>query len=411
MYKYLYAVGRYKDYQPGFHVVDIAQYYIKDLGKLFSTLYIVMHDSVFNGEIAIQLDRYQLEFESNPTMDIQEWLDTKSQEVLVRSPVIPGKDRLFVNAVRPFTDGYFHYPGDLNLAKDRQEDLFADTAPDILVKHYQYHTGIDYKAIADYGLFTVNGVFYRGVPRSDGLFLVGAGSDYIYAKRDVRLGALNFKQLGKVQTTPVTPEMLYEVKTSGDTRWKIKVNKSMLTGNRTAWLVLNGQLLVDDDIIYQVSGTELMFNPKSFNPMKHYQTYREYTKTPKLADMNKFDKYIKEALTKHNSFLVFIDNPTLGIEVEPLSTFHYPNVLHTENKFPHPVMLENGLFPTVYPKSYGIKQRLLNHDVRIQRNYPIETSGTMAGSSYNSLAMNQGDPGHLPRGYFFKVFGVSFKSA
>lgn len=181
-------------------------------------------------------------------------------------------------------------------------------------------------------------------------------------------------------------------------------------GSKTVWIVVNGQLLVDNDILYQVGANVLMFNPSSFDVMNHFQVYKEYTRTPKLTNMMKFDTYKREALTKGNSFIVVIDNPTVGVEVVPLTTFHYPNVLHTEERFPHPVLLENGLFPTVYPKSYGIKQRLLNHDVRIQKNYPIQTSGTMAGNNYNSLAINQGNPGRLPKGFFFKIFGVTYKS-
>lgn len=411
MYKYLYGVGRRKDYQPGFRVVDIDRFYIKDLGKVFTSLYIVIEDSLYKTKFAIELDTYRLEFENNLTMNIQEWLDTKSQVVLKKAPVTPGNVHKYVKAERLFVDGYFHYPADLNLAKDRQNDLLADTAPDIRIRHYAYDSGVDYRKQVEYSLFVSNGVFYRAVGKDDGIYLVGAGSDYIYSKRDVRIGALNFQKLGKIKTIPITSDMLYKVPTNAGTRWKIKVPDEKLLAGKTHWMVLNGKLVVDPDILYQVSAQELMMDPKSLDVMEHFQTYNEYERTPKLNNMTKFDTYVRDALVMHNSFLVLIDNPTLGVEVTPLTTFHYPNVLHTEERFQHPVMLENGLFPTVYPRSYGIKQRLLNHDVRIKRKYPIQTSGTLAGNNYNAMAINQGDPGHLPKGYFFKIFGVTFESA
>lgn len=93
-----------------------------------------------------------------------------------------------------------------------------------------------------------------------------------------------------------------------------------------------------------------------------------------------------------------------------MTTFNYPNVLHTEERFQHPIVLDNGLFPVPYIKTYGIGQRLLNHDVRISRYYPIQSSGNLAGNPYNSMEINQGDPGVLPRGYLFKISGVTFEA-
>lgn len=407
MYNYLYAVGRYKDYQPGFHVVDISKNYVKDLEKLFSVLYIVIEDKLYNKKITITLDDYRLDFLNNPTFDIQQWLDSKTQIVLKTVDVVPGKDRLFVKLERLFTNGYFHSPGDLNLAKDRQEDLFSDSAPDIRISHYKFINGIDYKKQVDYSLITCNGLFYRTVGRDDGIYVLGAGFDYIQNKKDLRFGALNFEKIGKVKTIPITADILTKLDINGPASWKINLKDYDLS-NKTIWLVLNGQLITDQEMLYQVGEKDLMFKPVAFDAMRHYQVYREFTRTPKLVNMKKMDAYKAEALLAHNSFIVLIDNPTLGIEVSPLTNFHYPNVLHTEERFPHPIVLENGLFPVPYAKTYGIGQRLLNHDIRFLRNYPVQTTGTLDGNLFNSLQVNQGDPGRLPRGFFFKIFGVSF---
>lgn len=409
MYKYLYAVGRYKDYQPGFHVVDIRNYYVKDLGKLFSVLYIVVEDKLYNTKLTITLDDYALEFAADPTNGIQGWLDTKSQVVLKQSKIQPGTDKQYVKLERLFENGYFHYPADLNLAKDRQPDLFVDSAPDVLIKHYKFTTGIDYTKQAQKCLFTVNGVFARGVGRVDGIYLLGAGNDYIEVRKDIRIGALNFEKIGALKTIPITPDMLKDVQTTGATRWKINLPDQDLQ-NKTIWVVVNGQLLTDPDLIYQVGDKDIIVNLGAFDAMSHYQTYKEFTRTPKLTNMTKLDNYKKEALTMANSFVVLIDNPTVGVSVVPLTTFHYPNVLHTEERFPHPVVLENGLFPLPYVKSYGIGQRLLNHDVRIKKVYPIQTAGAMGGNFVNSLDINQGSPGHLPKGYFFKIYGINFET-
>lgn len=409
MYKYIYAVGRMKAYQPGFHVFDISNRLVGDLEKLYSILYMVIEDGLFNNKkVAITLEDYRLEFKLTPGLTIQEWLDTQAQVILKTADVIPGNERKQVKLERLFTNGYFHHPADLNLAKDRQADLLSDSSPDIRLAHYGYKQGIDYKKQAEHALFTCNGVFYRGVGRDDGVYLLGAGNDYIYAKRDIRVGALNFQKVGKLKTIPITDAMVIDVPAGGPARWRLDVTGLDLV-NKTIWIVVNGTLLVDPEMLYQVGTDTLVFNPVSFDAMRHFQTYKEYTRTPKLTNMMKMDTYKREALTAHNSFLVIIDNPTVGVEVVPLTTFNYPNVLHTEERFQFPIVLENGLFPVPYTKTYGIKQRLLNHDVRILRKYPIQSSGILAGNNNNAMNVNQGDPGTLPKGFFFKIFGVTFE--
>lgn len=157
MYTYKYAVGRYKNYRPGYHKVDISEYSVADLEKLFDILYIVVYDSMFKDNVCIALEDYKLSFASTPNLTIQEWLDTKQNDVLTLSKIMPGDKYRYVKLERIFTYGYFHYPANINLANDRQELLTSDGAPDIRVAHYMYQN-IDYRNINSYALFNVNGV-------------------------------------------------------------------------------------------------------------------------------------------------------------------------------------------------------------------------------------------------------------
>lgn len=408
MYTYKYSVGRYRNYRPGYHVVDINGYSVADLDKLFDILYIVIDDSMFNAEVAIKLEDYKTEFAKNPTLDINKWLATQDGKNLIKSDIIPSNEQNYVKLERIFTDGYFHYPGDLNLANDRQEDLLSIAAPDIRVAHYKYQN-IDYTKINDYSLFTVNGVFQRGVARKDGIYLLGAGRDYIEKKNDVRIGALNFQKVGKLKTYPIKKADLIPANTVGAKRWSIKLPVPVT--NKTIWLVVNGQLIVDPELIYQINDNHVMINLNSFDVTNHYLSLGKYTRTPKLTNLTKFDQYKEEALVADNSFIVLIDNPSVGVDVVPLTTFHYPNALHTEERFQHPILLDNGMFPVPYARSYGIKQRLLNHDLRVYNKYPFKTTGTLDGNVILNDAINQGDPGHLNKGYMFKVHALTLRKA
>lgn len=405
MYTYKYSAGRYKNYRPGYHLVDIKGYSVADLEKLFDILYIVVNDSMYNVDISISLEDYKLAFASNPDLDIVGWLATQSENNLKVAEIFPGDSYKYARLERIFTYGYFHYPADLNLANDRQEDLLADSAPDIRIAHYRYQN-IDYSKINSYSLFNVNGTFVRSVARKDGIYLMGVGKDYIANRNDIRVGAINFEKLGKVETIAITNDNLTEVEMDYGKRWEMKLSNLK---DKTIYLVVNGQLLVDQGIVYRVADDRVAIDLTSFDVAHHYLNYKKYTRTPKLTNLTKFDTYKRQALTMHNSFIVLIDNPSLGVEVTPLTTFHFPNALHTEDRFQHPIVLDSGLFPVPYVKTYGIRQRLLTHDLRVYNKYPFMTTGTLDGTVLMNPAVNQGNPGRLSKGWMFKIHGLQLR--
>ena len=403
MYTYKYAVGRYKNYRPGYHKVDISEYSVADLEKLFDILYIVAYDSMFKDNICIALEDYKLSFASTPNLTIQEWLDTKQNDVLTLSKIMPGDKYRYVKLERIFTYGYFHYPANINLANDRQELLTSDGAPDIRVAHYMYQN-IDYRNINSYALFNVNGVFCRSVAKDEGIYLLGVGLDYIKNRRDLRVGALNFQKLGKVKTIPITSDTLQEITTTSNKRWEMKITDSMV--GKTIYMVVNGQLLVDPEMVYRVADDRISIDLTSFDVMHHYFNFGKYTRVPKLTNLTKFDVYKQQALLSDNSFIILVDNPSLGIDVTPMTTFHYPTALHTQEKFQHPVVLDSGMFPVPYIRTYGIGQRLWNHDLRVYNKYPMLTAGNLGGAVVPNDSINPGNPGRLSKGWMFKIHGI-----
>lgn len=404
MYTYKYSVGRYKNYRPGYHIVDISEYSVSDLEKLFDILYIVVHDSMFKDNVSITLESYKLDFSETPSLTIQEWLDTKSSDVLTLSDIMPGDKYRYVKLERIFTYGYFHYPANINLANDRQEQLTSDSAPDIRVTQYMYQN-IDYSKINDYSLFQVNGVFCRSVPKKEGIYLLGAGLDYIQNRKDLRIGALNFQKLGKLKTIPIKADTLEEIQTTSNKRWEMKLDGGQLKG-KTIYIVVNGQLMVDPTIIYRVADDRIVIDLTSFDVTHHYFNYGQYTRVPKLTNLTKFDVYKKQALLADNSFIVLIDNPSVGIDVTPMTTFTYPTVLHTQEKFQHPLIVDSGMFPVPYIKTYGIGQRIWCHDLRVYNKYPMMSTGTLDGNIVPNGEINPGDPGRLMRGWMFKIHGI-----
>lgn len=403
MYTYEYGIGRYRDYRPGAHLVDISKIPLKSLNKYFTILDIVLYDGIYKRNIKITLDHYVGTF-SKLSETIEEWLENNPTIVLDYTLDIPENTKNYALWESLSHKGFYPHPGNINLSNDRQEKLTAEAAPDIRILRDNYDY-TDYGKLADYALFIMNGYFVRAVGNSTGLYLRNAGKDYQANKEDIYVSAINMEKIGKLETIPITSSMLRHDYDSDGRQYFIDMPVNTSLEDKTIWIVFNGQLLTDTDIISKVTPDTLLLNMGNVDAMTHYITYRKRTRTPVWSNQDKDRIYLYNALCADNSFVVLIDNPLVGIDIEPTTTFKYPINHHTNDKFNHPVMLENGLFPYCLRRTYGNEARIINTDISALDRPVINSVGRLSDPSVFT-GKNAGDPGTLPRAYLFKIFGV-----
>lgn len=405
MYTYQYAVGRYRDYQSGFHIVDISLYKLKDLIKIFNLLDIIVYDDFYNRNVKLDLDDYLTIF-SQREDSIIDFLKDNKDNVLKYHLDFFKNEYQYARWESLYHKGFYPHPANHNLANNRESSLTSEAAIDIRLI-YEGREYTDYKKLVDYSLFIMNGCFIRAYGNSDAIYLLEAGLDYQHILQDIYVSAINFEKLGKVTTIPITKEMIRRDITNSNNKYFIDLNNSLDLSDKTIWLVFNGQLCVNDDIIRHIGNNTIHFSPEYMDILGHYMNYKEFTRTPAWIDQNKRDKYIEECLIMHNSFIVIIDNPTIGVDTLPLTDSLWPTSAHTNDKFEHPLMLETGLFPYVYRRSYGFSDRLINYDIRHCYNRVIESVGNLSTNMvYDTV--NTGQVGKLPKSYFFKITGLEY---
>lgn len=404
MYSYKYAVGRYRNYQPGFHIVDISKIAVGKLLRYFTILDIVLYDEIYKRDVKITLDDYATTF-GNDTRTIVEFLSDNGNNVLKYSLDVPKNEYVYAQWESPYHKGFYSHPANINLANDRQEKLTADAAPDIRLIRDNY-TYTEYKKLSDYALFIMNGCFVRAEGNTTGLYLRGAGKDYQKQKKDVYISAINMEKIGKIKTIPITKEMVRHDATNMGKRFFVDLDKNTDLDGKTVWVVFNGQLLVDEDIVGRINKNTMLLDMGYVDMMTHYITYRQYTRTPEWKDQDKDDAYIFNCLISENSFVVVIDNPTVGIELEPMVKFQYPLSHQTAERFNHPVMMENGLFPYCFRRSYGNGERIVNTDVGHLLLPIIDSTGRLSDNIVYTTA-TKGQAGFLPRAYLFKITGIA----
>lgn len=402
MYTYQYAVGRYRYYQPGFHVIDISRIPVADLNTYFSVLDIVLYDERFKRNVKITLDDYVNTF-SNDKRTIGVFLEETNTVPLKYSLDVPKNEYVYARWESPYHSGFYPHPANINLASDKQEKLTSQSAPDIRLLRDNY-TYSDYKSLSDNALFIVNGCFVRAEGISSGLYLHDVGKDYQKFKQDIYVSAINFERIGRIETIPVTKEMVRADEQGR--KYFIDISNTYNLKNKTVWLVFNGQLFVDEDVVSYLGRNTLLVDAGYIDLLSHYITYSQYTRTPTWVDQSKADSYIIEAICAHNSFIVLIDNPTVGVTIKPLIRYLYPLSHQTEETFKHPIVLENGLFPYCYRRTYGIKDRIVNTDVGHAYLPILESTGNLS-DNFVYTGMNKGQAGRLPRAYLFEITGIT----
>lgn len=406
MYEYRYAVGRFRGYQPGHQLVDISKYKLSDVASNFSFLDIVIYDDFYKRLVKITLDDYYDTF-AHYAKSIVDFLKENGNKVLNYQLKIPKNEYVYGRWESIFHKAFYIHPGNVNLSNDSQSKLTADAAPDIrIVRDNVDYTG--YKNLSDYSLFIMNGCFVRAVGNNNGIFLIGAGRDFQKIRQDMYVSAIDFERIGKIKTIPITKTMLRRATEGGANRFFFDLNKNENLTNKTIWFVFNGQLCVDEDVISHIGSNTLQFRPEYIDMSKHYFTYSQYTRTAEWTDQSKRDRYAEDSIVMDNSFVIIIDNPTVGISIDPLIMSKWPSAGLSNETFQHPIMLENGLFPYTNRRKYGFKDRLVHFDIHHQYLPVLDSVGNLSTDKVYDL-VNNGQMGKLPDAFEFKITGITYE--
>ena len=406
MYQYQYAVGRYRDYQPGYHLVDISQFKLSDVAKTFNLLDVIVFDDVLKKNVRINLDDYFDNF-MQETGTIIDFLTKNGNNTLKVFTDIPKNEYQYARWESPYHKAFYIHPANVNLSNDTQLKLTPEAAPDIrFVKDDRDYT--DYKTLADYTLCIVNGTFVRHYGNKDGLYLLGAGDTFRKFKEDIYASVINFEKIGKITTIPITKAMINHITADGTNRYLLSLDPNLDLSTKTMWIVFNGQLCVDQDIFSHIGKNIIQFRPEYIDMMSHYLTFKQYTRTPLWTDQSKREQYVEDCLVMDNSFIVLIDNPTVGVELTPLTTALWPSAAISNTTFEHPIMLENGTFPYCYRRTYGNRSRMINFDIHHEYKPVLDSAGNLSSNLVYDET-NKGMMGKLPTAYEFKITGLNYE--
>lgn len=409
MYTYIRAVGVYSSGPKGQQLLDISKYSLETVCKYFKEMIVVLNDSMSKEkELALNLFDYYEEVKVYKK-NIQSWLDENQTRVLKTSTKVPGNRYGYVTSQDIQYKWFSLFPGSINRPSDSQGLLTVNNAPDIRVMKTD-GSKVDYKALANRSLWTINGYMVRAVADDTAVYLQNAGKHYrVYD--GIHVNCLNFNTISTLNTETVVKENIKFIEVSGYQQVRVK-SKTSLKG-KTVWMSIGGQLYFNDivdvlnDNTIRIQTDKVDWFTKIFDAKRFIDISTIIDKEREIVDKNFFrtEDFFQKLFTDLSTFIIILDNGNMSVESVPLTTYRYPFTYHTEEKLNLPLMLSNGMIPKYFVRKI-INRRLLDIDMGVQRAYLNKTTGSANEGNLLHDYTNRCIPSHYFRGYHLKIRSI-----
>ncbi|EBV8434185.1 hypothetical protein NFI00_000050 [Salmonella enterica] len=409
MYTYQRAVGVYLSGPEGQQLLDISRIALKNIPVHFRQMIVVVLDGVYNQEVSLDLlTDYRNELIGNE-LTIQAWLDTKASTPLKTSNTLPGNEYRYVTCEDIQYRWFSLFPGDIRISDDRQDTLTSSSANDIRVRKTD-NTLVDYQALQDRALWTVNGHLCRAIARDNDLFLINAGKHFrVYD--NIHVTCLNFNTISTLNTYPIKEE---EVEFEDhDTYGFLHLKTQIPLTDKTVWMSIGGRLYMAD-VINVTGRNSLAIRIDYVDWFSRIFDSKNYIDLSSVIDLERqvvskdfffTEMFFTSLLTDASSFLIVLDNPNLSVELVPITPYHFPFTYHTHETKKLPLMVSNGLLPKYYTRKI-INRRLLDIDLGVNRLYLNKTTGEGNGGGLLHGFTNRKRPSVLHRGYLLKIRSI-----
>jgi hypothetical protein len=208
------------------------------------------------------------------------------------------------------------------------------------------------RQIADYALFSVNGLFHRTEWREDGVRIRG-GNLSLRKANDNQIGLHSFRDVGKLQYVSITETMLSRQRPDAPLRKAVYVTlpETVDLNNKTALLVLGGYLQAlgkgytrVGERTYRIELGNLMLMERYFDSRTSLDLsslgLSQNPANPSAVSRAELesDAVLIRYLTLEQSFFVVVDSPSMFQELIPLEGTGLPGRYYAHEAHNFPVM-------------------------------------------------------------------------
>jgi len=408
MYTYKRAVGINQLVPEGQEIVDISTLQTKALPITFTELIIVVTDSLYKRDVAINMQDYVNEFIAFKGT-IQQWLTSKASVVLKTSNTLPGTEYRWGTLHDIQYQWFTLHPGDAKMAIDRQEHLDVGDAPDIRV-YKTDRSAVDYKSLAERCLWTFNGHMVRAVGDETGLYLLNAGKNF-RVNDNCHACCINLNTLTKLQTYSLKEEDLIYENNEDYIFVHLKAPVSLL--KKTVWMSIGGRLYLND-VVHMVSEKMLAIRTERVDWFTRIFDSKRFIDLDGIIDSERevvgkdfftTEAFWKALIAHPSTFLIVCDNPHLYVSLKPVQAYKSPFTYETHETRALPLLTADGMLPKYFTTRI-INRRVLNTDLGNQKLYLNWGTGIGNEGELHHGYTNRFRPSKLNNAYLLSIRSV-----
>ena len=320
MYSLVTAYGLAISKNSQWGTANLSALTMQEIFNLYRKLFLQLSNTMLTEDVVVDFEIFRSEHSAS-TETLDEMLQNLSNTALQTIPALPNyvAKRATFNDI--FRAGYKVHSVKPGYAPDTMTPTHEKT--ELRINRNQ----TDMQRFHDYCLVSVNGFFHR--TETDGKYAyVPHGGESAILSKDSHMGFINFENIGKVKTIPITEQMVYKQNSDSFLSKKAFIKLDEDTTDKTVLVVIGGYLYLPDGQTFLKTGDKSYC--VNFNHVPLVERYFEscnylnigslnldknikYPTQIKLSDFLSDTKFIKY-LTLPQSFFVVIDTPDLTYE-------------------------------------------------------------------------------------------------
>ncbi|MNH68433.1 hypothetical protein D3C73_205140 [compost metagenome] len=364
MYEYQGALVKHRKPDVKFEEMNVSNIPVKSLLRIYAEVYLILTHPVLGEKHTLKLtdvnDRLATVLE---TVTVLQWLTANGNLTLPTVKGVP-KPTTHTALARDAWQAGYKLDLCLPIGSPFNDALDADKT-DIWLKRdleadAKQEIDIDYVDVQRHCLATVNGLVHRLDADSDGAYIKDGGTTF-RRSQSALVGLISFKNLGRVHTASITPEMVYQPDEAKKLSYNFYVKVPFDTTNKVMGIVIGGYLHLATKDIKVIGSNSMKVEMRRLPFLERYMSSRyiidqtSMERFHEVAAGNELDYDLQgfysnecmlELLTLSQSFIVGIEVDHLVTDVIQTGRTHLPGRFYLDERPLWPLRTELGALPS-----------------------------------------------------------------
>ncbi|MNB72848.1 hypothetical protein D3C81_21740 [compost metagenome] len=355
MYEYQGALVKHRKPDVKFEELNVSNVPVKSLLRIYAEVYLILSHHALSVKHTLKLtdvtDRLAAVLD---TVTVTQWLGTNADLTLPTFAGVPKPTTYTALARDAWQAGY-----KLDLAVPIGSP-FNDALDSDKTDIWMRREDTDYVDVQRHCLATVNGLVHRMDADKDGCYIKDGGTTF-RKSQNAMTGLISFKNLGRVYTASITPEMIYQPDPTKLLSNNFYVKVPFDTTNKVMGIVIGGYLHLSSNDLKVIGSNSMKVEMRRIPFLERYmvsrymmdqtnmERFHEATANSALDyDLQGFfgNECMLELLTQSQSFIVGIEVDHLVTNIIHTGRTHLPGRFYLDERPLWPLRTELGLLPS-----------------------------------------------------------------